>query len=336
MILTSNQLTGPIPPELGRLRNLDGLNLSDNALTGSIPPELGQLVTLGGLDEDALFYRPRFHGQLELANNQLTDSVPEALGNLTNLTRLSLSHNQLTGALPMRLIQLNNLTSLTFDSNSGLCSPADQDFQNWLNAIDDVMGGSICSKVAFSSAVSDQSYVLGRPISPLELPTSSTGIPPFKYTLNLLDLPLGLQYSNRTIRGTPTQVTPPVPFTYTVTDASEDQDSLKFSIEVYSDVATEQDALPETLVLQANYPNPFVHSTHLVMDLPWPAQAQVEVMDVMGRRVMQLPSVTMNAGWAQTIEMDGSYLPAGLYLYRIVVESPTHKSNHVGHVTRVR
>ncbi len=338
LTLGFNELTGSIPPELGRLQNLDGLILSNNALSGSIPPELGDLITIGGLEEGTTFYLGGPHGRLDLANNRLTGSVPATLGNLTNLTRLSLSHNQLTGALPMSLIQLNNLTSLTFDSNLSLCSPEEQAFQDWLATIDNVMGSKICSVLSFSSEVSNQSYPLGIPISPLKLPEVTTGFPPYKYFLNLLDLPLGLQYNfrNVTISGTPTQVTPPVPFTYTVTDASDDQDSLKFSIEVYSGVATQQDALPETLVLQANYPNPFVHSTHLVMDLPWPAQVQVEVMDVMGRRVMQLPSVTMNAGWAQTIEMDGSYLPAGLYLYRVVVEAPASQSIHVGHFARVR
>ena len=34
----SNQLTGPIPPELGNLINLQYLTLMDNQLSGPIPP----------------------------------------------------------------------------------------------------------------------------------------------------------------------------------------------------------------------------------------------------------------------------------------------------------
>ena len=54
--LEARELTGRIPPELGRLDGLKWLNLSANQLTGSIPPELGQLVDLRGLflDRNAL------------------------------------------------------------------------------------------------------------------------------------------------------------------------------------------------------------------------------------------------------------------------------------------
>ena len=46
LILTNNQLTGTIPPELGGLTNLQLLWLQDNQLTGTIPAELGDLTSL--------------------------------------------------------------------------------------------------------------------------------------------------------------------------------------------------------------------------------------------------------------------------------------------------
>ena len=40
--LAINQLSGPIPPELGNLSNLEELELDANQLSRSIPPEIGQ------------------------------------------------------------------------------------------------------------------------------------------------------------------------------------------------------------------------------------------------------------------------------------------------------
>ena len=42
LTLRSNNLTGPVPPELGRLSSLVELKLERNALSGPVPPELGQ------------------------------------------------------------------------------------------------------------------------------------------------------------------------------------------------------------------------------------------------------------------------------------------------------
>ena len=71
--LSPNQLTGPIPPELGRLSNLTDLNLWGNQLTGPIPPELGHLSNLA---------------YLNLWGNQLTEDIPPELGRLSNLRLL--------------------------------------------------------------------------------------------------------------------------------------------------------------------------------------------------------------------------------------------------------
>ena len=46
MDLSSNELTGEIPAELGKLSNLEEMDLSSNELTGEIPAELGKLNDL--------------------------------------------------------------------------------------------------------------------------------------------------------------------------------------------------------------------------------------------------------------------------------------------------
>ena len=101
--LPINNLTGPIPPELGALTNLTALNLAINNLTGPIPPELGALTNLTALS---------------LYVNNLTGSIPPELGALTNLTALSLYVNNLTGSIPPELGALTNLTALSLDNNN--------------------------------------------------------------------------------------------------------------------------------------------------------------------------------------------------------------------------
>ncbi len=102
LILFERKLTGPIPPQLGALTNLQRLDLSDNQLTGPIPPELGALANLE---------------ELRLAGNQLTSSIPPELGALTNLRVLALSNNRLSGPIPPDLGRLANLQRLSLSSN---------------------------------------------------------------------------------------------------------------------------------------------------------------------------------------------------------------------------
>ncbi len=103
LYLAANSLTGPIPPELGQLAHLELLSLAVNSLTGPIPPELGALVNLR---------------ELRLSNNELTGSIPPGLASLVNLEMLHLGWNSLTGPIPPELGQLVNPEVLNLNSNS--------------------------------------------------------------------------------------------------------------------------------------------------------------------------------------------------------------------------
>jgi Leucine-rich repeat (LRR) protein len=72
-----NNLTGALPSQIGKLKNLKILNASNNEMTG-VPAEVGQLTNLEILD---------------LSNNKLT-GLPNELANLKNLKTLNLSGNQ--------------------------------------------------------------------------------------------------------------------------------------------------------------------------------------------------------------------------------------------------
>ena len=343
--LWGNSLSGSIPSELGNLEQLQWLGLSNNSLSGSIPPELGNIGQLQylGLSNNSLSGPiPSELGDLEqlqflfLNDNSLTGLIPPELGDLSRLERLSLSRNAFTGQLPRSLMQLDNLELFHFD-NQNLCAPADDEFQTWLNSIPN-HSGSTCVALHFASNISDQSFLRTVPITPLILPEARGGILPITYSLTPTLL-AGLVYdsSTRTISGAPTVVTfSPIPYTFKATDATGAMDSLAFSIEVISPVAVEREGLPESFTVYENYPNPFRESTLLVVDLPWPATLNVEVYDVTGRRVLSQPPVDLAAGKRQSIRLEGSALPSGLYLYRIQAESPVGIQRQAGRFLRMR
>ncbi len=74
--ISNNKLTGALPSEIGKLKNLKILNASNNLMTG-VPAEIGHLPDLEVLD---------------LSNNELT-GLPYELANLKKLKILNLSGN---------------------------------------------------------------------------------------------------------------------------------------------------------------------------------------------------------------------------------------------------
>ena len=102
LTLSSQELRGTIPGELGNLANLEQLYLDHNVLKGTIPGELGNLSNLT---------------ELYLGYNGLTGTIPGELGNLANLEQLSLENNQLTGTIPGELGNLANLEQLSLENN---------------------------------------------------------------------------------------------------------------------------------------------------------------------------------------------------------------------------
>ena len=150
--LAYNDLTGPLPAELGRLANLRGLFLSDNPLTagpipawlsgltdlgwlwlqgtnrtGPIPPALGRLKNLRQLNLGGNDLTPgpipawasdlSNLEELSLWSSNRTGPIPGWLGSLTHLRWVHLGHNDLTGPLPAELGRLASLRELTLRDN---------------------------------------------------------------------------------------------------------------------------------------------------------------------------------------------------------------------------
>ena len=151
IVLTGNDLTGPIPSGLGRTQQrLVHVELSNNRLSGEIPPSLIGSSTVKRLilrannltgELPRAFYRSSNLERLELSynhltgpmpvvietvrslrylildNNRLSGNIPERMGNLRNLIELRLENNQLTGAIPSTLTELLYLERLILDNN---------------------------------------------------------------------------------------------------------------------------------------------------------------------------------------------------------------------------
>ena len=145
LYLDENDLSGPIPPEIGELANLEWLYLDDNDLSGPIPPEIGELANLERLyldDNDLSGPIPPEIGELAnlerlyLDENDLSGPIPPEIGELANLEQLYLDQNDLSGPIPPEIGNLGNLASLRLGENdlSGRIPPEIGHFANlgWL------------------------------------------------------------------------------------------------------------------------------------------------------------------------------------------------------------
>ena len=99
----NNNLSGPLPAELGSLSSLKYLNLLRNDLSGPIPPELG------GLSELTVLF---------LNSNDLSGEIPPELGRMKRLRRLYLRGNDLHGRIPVELTEIPDLDLLDLRRNA--------------------------------------------------------------------------------------------------------------------------------------------------------------------------------------------------------------------------
>lgn len=78
----------------------------------------------------------------------------------------------------------------------------------------------------------------------------------------------------------------------------------------------QEEELPTEATLNQNYPNPFNPVTQIGYSIPESAQVQLEVYDVLGRKVEVLVDEHQQAG-EHEVRFDGSDLSSGTYLYRL-------------------
>ncbi|XP_065041303.1 MDIS1-interacting receptor like kinase 2-like isoform X1 [Musa acuminata AAA Group] len=101
--LSSNNLAGRIPDQLGDCMKLRSLMLNNNNFSGTIPLAIGNLVVL--------------QDTFDVSHNSLTGEIPSQLSKLVMLQSLNLSHNSLSGHLPSSLTYMTSLSTVDVSYN---------------------------------------------------------------------------------------------------------------------------------------------------------------------------------------------------------------------------
>lgn len=94
--------------------------------------------------------------------------------------------------------------------------------------------------------------------------------------------------------------------------------------------------LPDSFELYSNYPNPFNPTTNLSFSLPQTADVSVEIYNVLGQNVMNIPARRFTSGANQIINVDASSLTTGMYIYRVVVQSASNRMVQTGKMTLMK
>ncbi|KAI4354062.1 hypothetical protein L6164_002962 [Bauhinia variegata] len=103
MDLSSNNIGGALPSEIGQLRRLKTLNIAMNMLSGSLPTEIFNISSLE---------------VVILAHNSFSGEIPFSLLNISSLREVSLRNNDLHGSLPKELcLHLPQLEIFTISYN---------------------------------------------------------------------------------------------------------------------------------------------------------------------------------------------------------------------------
>ncbi|CAN5417837.1 hypothetical protein BH23BAC3_BH23BAC3_17560 [soil metagenome] len=95
--------------------------------------------------------------------------------------------------------------------------------------------------------------------------------------------------------------------------------SLAGVMQEFTTVLTDRE-LPAEHTLHQNYPNPFNPVTTVNFELSQPKRVQLDVYDMLGRRVASIADGFKEAG-THSVSFDASVLSSGVYIYRLKTDS---------------
>ncbi|XP_047331962.1 probable LRR receptor-like serine/threonine-protein kinase At1g74360 [Impatiens glandulifera] len=99
--ISGNKLSGPLPSQIGLMKNFSILHLGFNQISGELPPQVGQLP---------LFF-------LNISRNNFTGAIPIEIGSAKCLQNLDLSYNNFSGQFPTSLNMLTELNKFNISYN---------------------------------------------------------------------------------------------------------------------------------------------------------------------------------------------------------------------------
>ena len=94
--------------------------------------------------------------------------------------------------------------------------------------------------------------------------------------------------------------------------------------------------IPSSFNLLGNYPNPFGNQTRIILDLHEPALVGIEVFNIQGKRLTEVPYRQMYSGSNQQITLNASSIPAGIYFYSVRAYSQSGYHTATKFITVIR
>ncbi|CAJ1930860.1 unnamed protein product [Sphenostylis stenocarpa] len=132
--LSQNSLSGSLPDEVGRLKNIGKMSVAENNLSSEIPETIGDCISL----EYLCLQGNSFHGiipsslaslkglrVLDMSQNLLIGSIPKDLQHISFLEYFNVSFNMLEGEVPLEGV-FRNASELAVVGNNKLCGGVSQ------------------------------------------------------------------------------------------------------------------------------------------------------------------------------------------------------------------
>ncbi|XP_016439701.2 putative LRR receptor-like serine/threonine-protein kinase At1g74360 [Nicotiana tabacum] len=99
--LSENKLSGEIPPEIGKMKNISMLHLGANEFSGRLPLEIAQVQAV----------------VLNVSKNKFSGEIPKQIGYIKCLLNLDLSFNNFSGPFPASFSNLHDLSKFNISYN---------------------------------------------------------------------------------------------------------------------------------------------------------------------------------------------------------------------------